>query len=221
MNIGDRIKERRKAVGLTQADVASYFGIKAPSVSEWESGKSSPDKDKLVPLARLLKTSVTYLLTGSAGVSSEAISNVEHGPDIRADRTYPEISWVQAGAWTELCDNFQPGNADRWHACHKNLGPCGYVLRVKGQSMTAQIGAPYTFPDGILLYVNPDIEALPEKFVIVRRNSTKEATFKKYTMVDGEPYLEAINPDWPNRYIKLEEGDQFCGVVMHAGFDMP
>lgn len=87
--------------------------------------------------------------------------------------------------------------------------------------MTAAEGESLSFPNGILLYVNPDSEVLPEKFVIVRRNATKEATFKKFTMVDGEPYLEALNPNWPNRYLKLQEGDQFCGVVMHAGFDMP
>ena len=147
--------------------------------------------------------------------------NLEPGPNIQLDREYPLISWVEAGQWTELCDNFNPGEAEDWKPCHKNLGKCGYILRVKGRSMTAPEGEQFTFPEGILLYVNPDAEPLPGKFVIARRKGNTEATFKKLTLVDGEPYLEAINPDWPNRYLKLDDGDVLCGVVMHAGFDMP
>lgn len=151
----------------------------------------------------------------------EHASNFEAGPDINKIKTYPLISFVQAGSWTEISDNFQPGDAESWMPCHRDLGPHGYVLRVRGPSMTAPPGDSYTFPDGILIFVNPSMEAVPGQFVIARRNKAREATFKKYIVVDGEPYLEALNPNWPERYIKLEEGDQICGVVRHAGFDMP
>lgn len=79
-------------------------------------------------------------------------------------------------------------------------------------------GADISFPEGMLLHVNPDEEALPGRFVVVRRETEKAATFKKLTMVDGEPYLEAINPNWPNRYLKLKPGDVICGVVVDASY---
>lgn len=148
-------------------------------------------------------------------------SNTEPGPDIKSRGAYPVISFVQAGSWTDLCDNFQPGDADDWRQSHKNLGKCGYMLRVAGKSMTAAEGSAFSFPEGMLLHINPDMQPIPGQFVIVRRESENQATFKKLVMVDGEQYLEALNPDWPNRYLKLQEGDHFCGVVVHAGFDMP
>lgn len=148
-------------------------------------------------------------------------SNTEPGPAVKSKSTYPVISMVQAGEWTELCDNFQPGDADDWRPSHKNLGRHGYMLRVVGKSMTGGEGAPYSFPEGMLLHVNPDLQPTPGQFVVVRRESEKQATFKRYVLVDGEHYLEALNPNWPNRYLKLQDGDQFCGVVVHAGFDMP
>jgi SOS-response transcriptional repressor LexA len=159
--------------------------------------------------------------TGWMDGNNDVESNIDDGPNFKTTRQYPVISLVQAGEWTELCDNFAPGDASEWRPCHRDLGESGYIVRVKGKSMTATEGESYTFPEGILLYVNPEQEPLPGKFVIVRRNRTLEATFKKFILVDGEPYLEAINPNWPNRYLKIEEGDHFCGVVMHAGFDMP
>jgi SOS-response transcriptional repressor LexA len=144
--------------------------------------------------------------------------NFTAGPDLRG-RLYPEISWVQAGMWTEIAENFVPTDETRQYRCHIDLGPGGYVLRVEGLSMTAPPGVMPTFPPGFLLYVRPYEDAVPGKCVIVRRNGNT-ATFKRLTVVDGELYLEALNPDWPNRYIKLQADDEFCGVVMHAGFDL-
>lgn len=120
--------------------------------------------------------------------------------------------------WTDIVDNFAPGDADEWKDCSKDLGKAGYCLRVKGDSMKDP-GGPYSFTEGMILYINPDLEANPGDFVIVRRDN-KEATFKRLVTVDGELYLLALNPNWPNRYIKLTEEDQICGVVRQASFDL-
>ena len=144
-------------------------------------------------------------------------SNVSEGPAIRGP--YPLISEVQAGMWTELCDNFAPGDAEDWLPSTKNLGECGYMLRVNGNSMENP-GGRFSFPEGMVLHVNPDLDPAPNQFVIVRRESTKQATFKRYVVIDGEPYLEAINPDWPKdkKYLPLQPGDAWCGVVVDASY---
>lgn len=143
-------------------------------------------------------------------------SNVEPGPDIKGRERYPLISWVQAGEWSELCDNFQPGDADEWPVSPHNLGECGFFLRVKGHSMTAPPGSGYSFPEGVLLHVRPESDAVAGQFVIVRRTAEKAATFKRLALVDGELFLEAINPDWPKRYLPLKEGDVIVGLVVDA-----
>ncbi|WP_416046694.1 LexA family protein [Cupriavidus basilensis] len=141
--------------------------------------------------------------------------NFELGPDIRP-RRYPEISWVQAGMWTEICDNFVAEEGVTLHACPYDLGPCGYVLRVKGQSMTGAPESKYSFPEDTLLFVNPDLEVMPGKFVIVARNGN-EATFKRLTSIDDQLFLEAMNPSWPLRFTPLEREHHFCGVVVFSG----
>jgi SOS-response transcriptional repressor LexA len=144
-------------------------------------------------------------------------SNIEPGPEIKGRGRYPVLSDVQAGNWREVCvDTHDP---DEWGVSHHNLGECGYMLRVSGNSMTnTESGARFSFPEGMLLHVNPHAEALPGKFVIVRRESEKAVTFKRLQIMDGELYLEAINPSWPTRYIRLRPGDQICGVVVDASF---
>jgi len=62
MPIHTVIQERRKALNLTQEQVAEYLGVTAPAVNKWEKGATCPDFSLLAPLARLLKTDLNTLL---------------------------------------------------------------------------------------------------------------------------------------------------------------
>lgn len=61
MLIHSVIQERRKALGLTQEQVAEYLGVTTPAVNKWEKGSTCPDIALLPPLARLLKTDLNTL----------------------------------------------------------------------------------------------------------------------------------------------------------------
>lgn len=63
MKINQIIREKRKAQGLTQDQVAEYLGLSTPSVSKWENGNTFPDITILPALARLLKTDLNTLLS--------------------------------------------------------------------------------------------------------------------------------------------------------------
>lgn len=62
MNMNDILRDKRKSLGLTQEQMASYLGITAPAVNKWEKGLSCPDIALLPALARLLKTDPNTLL---------------------------------------------------------------------------------------------------------------------------------------------------------------
>lgn len=241
------IAEKLAKLGKRPAWLAVQLGTGTNTITNWKRRGGAPI-DRARALSEILNCSADELLgtsgngqpkthtpvknqlpsdlattnTGrdsSAGTYNgpHAGENFDFGPDIKP-RRYPEISWIQAGMWSDLCENFQPDEHTTWHTCHIDLGPCGFVVTVRGPSMTAPPGAPYSFPEGMKLFVSPDAEALPSKFVIVARDTM--ATFKKLTQVDGELFLEALNPDWPERYQRLQKGDRIIGVVRHAGFDL-
>ncbi len=66
--IGAYIAARRKAVGLTQAELGERLGITAQAVSNWERGETLPDTGLLQDLALILDTSADELLgAGSCG----------------------------------------------------------------------------------------------------------------------------------------------------------
>ena len=60
--LGGRIRARREARGLKQADIANALQISAQAVSKWERGENAPDISLLAPLTRLLGVSVEWLL---------------------------------------------------------------------------------------------------------------------------------------------------------------
>lgn len=73
MTIGQRIRERRTARGLTLQQVGDNFGISRTSVSGWERDLARPDLDKIVDLAQLLGTTTDYLLAGRMPSLSTAV----------------------------------------------------------------------------------------------------------------------------------------------------
>lgn len=62
--IGKFISEKRKEQGLTQSQIAEKLGITDRAVSKWERGKSLPDASVMLDLCRILKITVTDLLSG-------------------------------------------------------------------------------------------------------------------------------------------------------------
>ena len=64
VKIGKFIAERRKSVGLTQAQLAEKLNITDRAVSKWENGRSMPDSSIMLDLCALLKIKVNDLLSG-------------------------------------------------------------------------------------------------------------------------------------------------------------
>ena len=62
--IGKFIAERRKAVNLTQFQLAEKLGVTDRAVSKWETGRALPDSSIMLELCSILKITVNDLLTG-------------------------------------------------------------------------------------------------------------------------------------------------------------
>jgi len=65
LSIGIRIKELRKAEGISQAKLAESIGVSPGNVGEWELGRSKPGADALISLSKYFNVSTDYLLCGA------------------------------------------------------------------------------------------------------------------------------------------------------------
>ena len=145
--------------------------------------------------------------TGDADSTQE--HNAHTGPDLRS--TLPLISWVQAGEWYEISEGFVPQYGAELLPCPVKCSPESFVLRVRGTSMEPK------FHEDDLIFVDPNASAEHGKYVVVRLDVSNEATFKQLIIEEGRQYLKALNPDWPNRIIEIDEEASICGVIVFKG----
>jgi transcriptional regulator with XRE-family HTH domain len=61
MTISERIREARKALALTQGQLAAECGVRIGTVNRWENG-SLPDPRNMLRLAEVLGIEVTLLI---------------------------------------------------------------------------------------------------------------------------------------------------------------
>ena len=62
--VGEQIAHLRKEKGLTQSELGERIGVSFQAVSKWERGETLPDTSILPDLARVLETTVDYILLG-------------------------------------------------------------------------------------------------------------------------------------------------------------
>jgi len=144
---------------------------------------------------------------GYASATSE--HNAHDGPVIRS--LHPLISWVHAGEWSEVGEGYVPQYGTDMLPCPVACSPESFVLRVRGTSMEPK------FREGDLIFVDPNALAEHGKYVVVRLEGSNEATFKQLIFEGGKQYLKALNPDWPNRIIEIDEDASICGVIVFKG----
>ncbi|WP_223621195.1 helix-turn-helix transcriptional regulator [Lysobacter sp. ESA13C] len=81
--IGHRLKNRRKAAGLTQGELGAAAGVSKQAISAIESGATqSPEAKTVEPIARRLGVSTRWLLTGRGDPNETDAPSAQDGSPI-------------------------------------------------------------------------------------------------------------------------------------------
>lgn len=126
--------------------------------------------------------------------------NITDGPIVKGE--VPLISFVQAGAWCEAIDNYQPGGGERMIAVTVPVGRHTFALRVSGDSMEPE------FVEGEIIIIEPDLEPSHKDYVIAKNGG--DATFKQLIKDGADWFLRPLNERYP---IKPLGECQIIGVV--------
>ena len=203
MCIGKRIKKRRKELNLTQAQLAEKAGIIQQSLQKIENGTTKNPRN-IQALANALECAPEFLLFG---IGENENSNVAPGPTLKA--AVPLISWVQAGAWSEI-NEIREFEADRY-LCPVKCSDQTFALKVQGVSMEPK------FYDGDLIFVDPEADCIHGSYVVARLDDDNQATFKQLIIESGHKFLKAANPNWPEQLIPINGNCTLVGKVIFAG----
>tara|TARA_R110001583_G_scaffold34551_1_gene115884 strand:+ start:31417 stop:32085 length:669 start_codon:yes stop_codon:yes gene_type:complete len=215
MKLGELIKERRKALKWTQADLASRINISRGRIAQIEKDPNTTvQADTLLSLSRALNCHVDVLMSsGYRRSTSQPAQQISENtsPYLAQTQLIPVISWVNAGAFCEAVDEFAPGDAEEWLPCPSNVGPRAYALRVQGDSMTSPYPGQRSYPAGTIIFVDPERAVTNGARVIAKLVGSQEVTFKVYAEDAGKRFLKPINPQYP--ILEITEETHICGVV--------
>lgn len=200
------VRGRAKYIQEKLSDKVSITAIR-----KWLVGEALPETKRIGELAVIVNATVEELLGNDVNesliVREEATEYGRVVPSLLRFEV-PIISWVQAGAFCNSESQVPPQDCDTILCPNKSASSRTFALRVVGDSMTAPYGKSY--PEGAIIYVDPDKEALPGKRVIARTDQGH--TFKELAVNElGERYLKALNP---HHQPIFGEGIEICGVVV-------
>lgn len=85
MTFGEKLKEARKKIGLSQEQFAEKLNISRSAVAKWESDIGIPDVSNLKSIAKLLHTSIDSLLDVEADTSAETDTSADAAAQIETD----------------------------------------------------------------------------------------------------------------------------------------
>lgn len=208
MEINERIRLKRRELGMTQQALADKTGVNRVTVTGWEKGDYQPNGVNLQQLAEALETNAKWL---TDGVTDEQ-TNVSFSKFNNPRGEYPLISWVSAGNWCEALEPYHRKVIDKWYETTVYCSEESFWLEVKGDSMTSPSGL--SIPEGMVILVDPSVEPVSGKLVVAKIDSDNEATFKQYIVDAGNHYLKPLNPQY--RMIEINGNCRIIGVVVDA-----
>ncbi|MEK6788485.1 MAG: XRE family transcriptional regulator [Pseudomonadota bacterium] len=216
MDFKDRLREALLAVGFPDRGMAQQLSVimqvSPKAVGKWLNGESMPTTTKIATLAKLAKINGEWLLTG-IGEKSQSAENNNVSSLHKELKLIPVISWVQAGQFCEVIDNFSPGDADEWIPCPTpGASSQTYALKVIGDSMTNPYPGQRSYPEGTVIFVDPNKPYENGSRVVAKDPTSGEATFKQYIEDAGHRYLKPLNPQY--KIIEITGETYICGVVI-------
>lgn len=191
MSLQKNIKAFRLKQGLTQAELAAKLGVDRSSVTQWETGVTTPRMKVITKLSTLFNTTPSVLISDSSTLTKLPISGSTATLPLRT------LGKVHAGVMDDdaVCDDEEIQVPERVVLAY----PDAFLLRVEGNCMDRVI------PEGSHVVVVPHKEPANGSIVVIH-DDAYEAIMRRY--YKGSSAL-MLSPD------SYEEGYQ--DIIVHDG----
>jgi transcriptional regulator with XRE-family HTH domain len=205
MTLGNRIKQARERLGMSQVALAEAAGMRQQSLSALESGKSA-STTKMLALAEALRVSVPWLERGETSFSIPA-GHVPEATDAKATRlAIAEENRHSLDEWL-LTQGIRPGTLFVWEQRGAAMEPTIY----DGDSLAVELCDPHAdIVDGGVYLIGREVE--PTK-VVQRFRRLRETA-------GGDLVIISDNPDklrFPDEIVPVDKRSEFM-VLAKAEF---
>jgi len=210
------VKTNMKDRKVTQEKLAERLGMSQGGIGHWLSKRRQP---KIEDMNRVLEEIGMGFLEVALVIREKPLVDDE-GQPLSPEQSlvhkynpyfrYPVSDWRGAG---EVCEAGQSQYAgERYELSDYQAQGEAFWLVVVGDAMIAPSGV--SIGQDMLILVDPAVEAVPGKLVIVQYPGNAEAIFRKLVEEGGQRYLVPLNPTYPKMLYSDE--CRIIGVVVQA-----
>jgi len=152
--LGDRIRQRRKALEMTQKQLSQQVKVSHVAISQWEKEETLPRGENLLRLAEALGCAPAFLIDGDGPVFSESHFSGLH-----------QIPLLAQGEVTQWLDGARQIKPARLMHNDLALSAQSFALRVEDNAMTPAIQR-----DDVVI-IDPCVSPQPGDCVLARHQS--------------------------------------------------
>lgn len=210
--LGQRIREKRKDLGITQKALGALVGVSAVAVTQWEKDETAPKGANLFTLAKSLKCDLSWLLNGEVATKPESNaewaggfetwdSNTPLGDDEVEIPFYMEVELAAGAGVTDIREYYGP----KLRFAKSTLrgqgvsAPDAVCVKVAGNSMEPVL------PHGSTVGVDTSkVDIIDGKMYAINHDGMLRV--KMLYKLPGGIRLRSYNTDeWPDEHISHDQ----------------
>ena len=190
---------------VTQGELAERLGMSQGGVGHWLNKRRAPS---VVDMNRVLAAL-------GLGYLEVALDIRERAEEVPVQKHYTPYFRYPVSDWSGLCEVREERaayGAARFELTDYHAQGEAFWLPVSGDAMTAPSGL--SVSAGMLILVDPAIQAEPGKLVVAQWAACPQATFRQLLEESGQLYLVPLNPTYPKQ--PFTDDCHILGVVVQA-----
>lgn len=208
------VKAKMSELKITQTELGERVGMSQGGIGHWLNKRREPG---ITEMNRVLQALGMDFLEVVLVIREPQVTPED---DMPLAQKYNPYFRYPVSDWQMPCEVRESDSASYTSASAKqrfeltdyHARGAAFWLTVVGDSMTAPSGQ--SIAEGMLILVDPAVEPVPGKLVIVQWPDSPEAIFRKLDEQGGQRYLVPLNPTWPKAL--LTDECRIIGVVVQA-----
>jgi len=204
------VKAKMGELKITQEILAERLGMSQGGVGHWLNKRREPGIDDMNRVLQALGLGFLEVALVIRELQAAADDDIPLTQKYNPYFRYPVSDW---GDPVEVRDgDAAVYDTGRFELSDYHARGAAFWLTVTGDAMTAPSGI--SIAQGMLILVDPAVEAVPGKLVIAQWPDSPVATFRKLIEEGGQRYLIPLNPTYPK--VLYREECRIIGVVVQA-----
>lgn len=207
-DIGEVLRLLMREHNIRENDLARKTKVTQSTVNRILSGESKEPRDSTIePLAAYFGVTLNQL-KGREPIPG-LNSNIDVIPQVRP--SVPLISWNNLGGIL-VTGKLDPADVVDWLPCPTQNSNRTIALQIKGDAMVSPYPGGRSYPDGTIVFADPEASVLSGDRVIAYLQSADSGVFRTYVEEAGKRYLIPANPHYER--IVIDDDVNIYGAVV-------